>query len=95
MVGILRYNLFWDNTPFCTLLFVDYDNRRKAIGRELMERWERDMQSSGYGMVMTSTQILPWLIMMEQWSMKRMGTNIGWRMMGILTMLDLTMAKPL
>ncbi len=23
VVGILRYNLFWDNTPFCTLLFVD------------------------------------------------------------------------
>ena len=22
-VGILRYNLFWDNTPFCTMLFVD------------------------------------------------------------------------
>ena len=19
--GLLRYNLFWDNTPFCTLLF--------------------------------------------------------------------------
>ena len=57
VVGILRYNFFGDNTPFCTLLFVDSDNRRKAIGRELMERWERDMQSSGYGMVMTSTQV--------------------------------------
>ena len=22
-VGLLRYNLFWDNTPFCTMLFVD------------------------------------------------------------------------
>ena len=22
-VGLLRYNLFWANTPFCTLLFVD------------------------------------------------------------------------
>ena len=20
--GLLRYNLFWDNTPFCTMLFV-------------------------------------------------------------------------
>lgn len=22
-VGLLRYNLFWDNTPFCTMLFID------------------------------------------------------------------------
>ncbi len=21
--GLLRYNLFWDNTPFCTMVFVD------------------------------------------------------------------------
>ena len=21
-IGLLRYNLFWDNTPFCTMLFV-------------------------------------------------------------------------
>ena len=23
-IGLLRYNLFWDNTPFCTMLFVDW-----------------------------------------------------------------------
>lgn len=22
-IGLLRYNLFWDNTPFCTLLFIE------------------------------------------------------------------------
>lgn len=21
-LGLLRYNLFWDNTPFCTMLYV-------------------------------------------------------------------------
>ena len=21
--GLLHYNLFWDNTPFCTLLFIE------------------------------------------------------------------------
>ena len=26
-VGLLRYNLFWDNTPFCTLLFIDCTRR--------------------------------------------------------------------
>ncbi len=55
-VGLLRYNLFWDNTPFCTLLFVDCNYRRKGYGRKLMEHWEADMKSRGYGMVLTSTQ---------------------------------------
>lgn len=54
--GILRYNLFWDNTPFCNLLFIDEPYRKTGIGRELMRFWERDMQSRGYDTVMTSTQ---------------------------------------
>jgi len=55
-VALLRYNLFWDNTPFCTLLFVDWQYQRKGYGRQIMEFWERDMKSRGYGMIMTSTQ---------------------------------------
>lgn len=35
--GILRYNLFWDNTPFCTMLFVDCDYRKKGYGKRPME----------------------------------------------------------
>ena len=31
-VGILRYNLFWDNTPFCTLLYVRDDMQNKGYG---------------------------------------------------------------
>ncbi len=54
--GVLRYNMFWDSIPFCTLLFVKDGMRRKGIGRELMEFWEHDMKASGHGMVMTSTQ---------------------------------------
>ena len=57
IVGILRYNLFWDNTPFCTLLFVDAEHRGRGCGKRLMEYWERDMQRRGYGMVMTSTLV--------------------------------------
>lgn len=56
-VGILRYNLFWDNTPFCTMLFVDWNFQKKGFGKKLMEYWEADMKSQGYGMVMTSTQV--------------------------------------
>ena len=55
-VGLLRYNLFWDNTPFCTLLFVDWDHHKKGCGRMLMEHWEADMTEKGYGMLLTSTQ---------------------------------------
>ena len=29
-VGLLRYNLFWDNTPFCTMLFIDWNNQKKG-----------------------------------------------------------------
>ena len=55
-VGLLRYNLFWDNTPFCTMLYVDPCFQGKGYGKALMEHWEGDMKSLGYGMVMTSTQ---------------------------------------
>lgn len=56
-VGLLRYNLFWDNTPFCTMLFVDREHRGKGYGKKLMERWEADMKAQGYGMLLTSTQV--------------------------------------
>ena len=56
-VGLLRYNLFWDNTPFCTLLFIDGRYRRQGFGRSLMKHWEQDMRAQGYGMAIVSTQV--------------------------------------
>lgn len=56
-IGLLRYNLFWDNTPFCTMLFIDWEYQHQGFGRKLVEYWEKDMKSSGYGMIMTSTQV--------------------------------------
>ena len=56
-VGLLRYNLFWDNTPFCTLLFIDYQEQHKGYGKPLLKHWEKDMRAQGYGMVLTSTQV--------------------------------------
>ena len=55
-IGLLRYNLFWDNTPFCTMLFVDDKYQRKGYGEHLMKYWENDMKMQGYGMLLTSTQ---------------------------------------
>ena len=56
-VGLLRYNLFWDNTPFCTMVFVDWPHQGKGYGKMLMEHWQTDMKVQGYGMLFTSTQV--------------------------------------
>lgn len=54
--GLLRYNLFWDTVPFCTLLYIESDSRGKGLGSLLMKRWEKDMKSLGYGLLLTSSQ---------------------------------------
>lgn len=56
-LALLRYNLFWDNTPFCTMLFVDGDVRGMGYGKKLMEYWENEMKLQGYGLLMVSTQV--------------------------------------
>ena len=57
IVGILRYNLFWDNTPFCTLLFVAEPYRKAGVGTFLMKAWEKSMEIKGYNMTLLSTQV--------------------------------------
>ena len=54
--ALMRYNLFWDSVPFCTLLYVLEGYRGRGFGRMLMERWAADMKALGHGMLMTSTQ---------------------------------------
>lgn len=53
--GWLRFNLFWDNTPFMNMLFVLDEYRGKGIGKALAEHWEQDMKKQGYSCLMTST----------------------------------------
>ena len=55
-VGVLRYNLFWDNIPFLTLLYIDAPYRGQGIGKEAMCRWEEEMRAAGFPCVLTSTQ---------------------------------------
>ena len=55
-VGFLRYNLFWDQIPFCTMLYIDAPFQGKGHGKKMMEYWEMDMKRQGHGMVLTSTQ---------------------------------------
>jgi len=54
--GLLRWNRFWDEVPFCILLYIDQLRRGHGLGRALVERWEADMRSLGHGIAMTSTQ---------------------------------------
>lgn len=54
-IGWLRWNLFWDNTPFLNLLFLLEEHRQKGYGRQLMQAWERMMAQQGFGLLMTST----------------------------------------
>ena len=53
--GWLRWNLFWDNTPFMNLLFLLGDFRGKGYGKTLVTHWEEEMRQQGYDTVMTST----------------------------------------
>jgi len=55
-VGWLRYNLFWDNTPFLNLLYVLEEHRAQGVGSALMRRWEADMRALHHPHVLTSTQ---------------------------------------
>ncbi len=55
-IGILRFNMFWDNIPFLTMIYIDFSYHKKGFGRKAMEFWETEMAGLGYKMVMTSTQ---------------------------------------
>lgn len=54
-VGWMRYNLFWDNTPFMNMIYLLEENRGKGFGRQLVEYWEYQMKRLNYKVVMTST----------------------------------------
>lgn len=55
LIGWLRYNLFWDNTPFMNMLYILEDYRGKRYGKVLTLFWEEQMKRLGYELVMTST----------------------------------------
>lgn len=53
--GWLRWNLFWDNTPFLNLLFLLEPFRGHGFGKAMMEHWESAMRNAGFDTVITST----------------------------------------
>ena len=55
-VGWLRWNLFWDNTPFLNMIFLLPGFRRRGLGRAMLEFWTSEMAAQGYTRLLTSTQ---------------------------------------
>lgn len=55
-IAILRYNLFWDNTPFCTMLYVSQSYQNRGYGTALINYWENEMQTLGYDLLLVSTR---------------------------------------
>ncbi len=55
LIGILRYNLFWDNTPFLNFLYVIEQYRNQRFGSELVNYYENEMKKLGYFYLMLST----------------------------------------
>ena len=55
LLGWLRWNLFWDNTPFLNMLYLLEPHRGKGYGKTMMAWWEREMHSQGFDTLMTST----------------------------------------
>lgn len=55
-IGWLRYNFFWDNTPFMNMLYFLDSERGKGYGTKLVEFWENEMMLKGFKIVLTSTQ---------------------------------------
>lgn len=54
--GWLRFGLFWDEIPFCNLLFLQENFRGQGIGSALMGFWEWELRLRGYSRVLVSTQ---------------------------------------
>ena len=56
-IGWLRYNLFWDNTPFMNMLYILDGYRLMGYGKKVVNFWEIEMKKMGYNLLMTSTQV--------------------------------------
>lgn len=56
VLGMLRYNLFWQTVPFLDLLYLAESHRGQGWGSKMMTVWEQAMEEKGYPFVMLSTQ---------------------------------------
>lgn len=74
LIGWMRYNLFWDNTPFLNMICFLDDYQRRGYGRQMLSFWEMNMKAEGFESVMTST-------VSEEYS-QHFYTKLGYRTIG-------------
>lgn len=55
-IGWMRFNYFWDNTPFMNMIWIDEEYRGMGFGKQVVLSWEELMRQKGFRVVMTSTQ---------------------------------------
>lgn len=55
-IGWMRFNYFWDNTPFMNMIWIDDEYRGMGYGTKVVHHWEELMRKKGFRVVMTSTQ---------------------------------------
>ena len=54
-MGWLRYNLFWDNTPFINMLYILDSFQGRGCGGQQLAFFENEMRKNGHSMILTST----------------------------------------
>ena len=54
-MGWLRYNLFWDNTPFINMLYILDSFQGRGCGEQLLAFFEKEMRKNGHRLILTST----------------------------------------
>ena len=74
IVGVLRWNLFWQSIPFLDLIYIDEAYRGQGWGSKMMADWEETMKHIGYPYAMLSTQ--------EDETAKFFYEKIGYRRIG-------------
>lgn len=77
-IGWMRWNLFWDNTPFLNMLYLLERHRRRGHGRAMMAHWEWWMRVQGFARVLTSTQ--------SDEEAQHFYRQLGWRECGALVL---------
>ena len=55
VMGIARWNYFWDSIPFLNMLYVPDGYTHHGVGIALLKFWENEMKSQGHNRVFTST----------------------------------------
>jgi GNAT superfamily N-acetyltransferase len=56
-IGIMDYNLLWDNMPFLNYIHINKLFQRHGYGKQAMEYWENEMKKMGFKMTLISTQV--------------------------------------